>query len=423
MGSADGRLVIYNGAYMADRGLFDVYDIAAGKQIWSYPNNFVGVHGSHNATPAEVGMIRGAFDIAGAAKLPPPLGNIWVIPTNVGEWHILTGDGFYLTKLFEGDQLKVRWPQAAVPGADMTHAPPGLGGEDFGGSIAYGRDGKLYVQAGKTGFWNMEVTGLDSVRALPGDAITINAQDASQAQAMRESERQTMAGAHSLAIKKRTPAFTGDLDADLKGSDIVSFEKTPDAAIRAAATWDDQNLYLAWDVKDPTPWRNSAKVPEDMYVSGDTVDFQLGANPDADKNREEAVAGDLRLSIGNFQGHPAAVLYRKVSAVKKPKIFSSGVIHSYPMDYVSVVSNVNILVKPRTDGYVIEAALPLSVLEFQPSAGLVLHGDFGATHGGADGLRTRLRTYWNNQHTGLVDDAVFELRMEPKYWGQLQFAP
>jgi len=25
--------------------------------------------------------------------------------------------------------------------------------------------------------------------------------------------------------------------------------------------------------------------------------------------------------------------------------------------------------------------------------------------------RTRLRTHWNNQETGLVDDAVFELKM------------
>ena len=423
MGSADGRLVIYNGKYATDRGVFNVYDIAAGKKIWSYPNNFVGVHGSHNATPAEVGMIRGAFDIAGTARLPAPLGNIWVIPTNVGEWHILTGDGFYLTKLFEGDQLKVQWPREAAPGADMSRAPPGIGGEDFGGSIAYGKDGNLYLQAGKTGFWNLEVTGLDSVRALPGDKITISAPEMAQAQALRETGRQTVAGKRSLALKKNTPVFTGNLDDDFKGSDIISFEKTPDAAVRAAATWDDQNLYLAWDVMDRTPWQNSAKVPEDMYLGGDTVDFQLGADPHADTNRREAVAGDLRLSIGNFEGNPTAVLYRKVSQTKKPKTFSSGLVHNYSMDYVDVVRSAKITVKPRTDGYVVEAVIPLSTLNFRPAAGLLLHGDFGATHGGADGLRTRLRTYWSNQDTGLVDDAVFELRMEPKNWGELEFVP
>ena len=421
MGSADDKLMIYNGKYGVDRGTFNVYDIASGKQIWSYPDNFVGVHGSHNATPAEIGMIRGAFDIGGTAKLPDPIGNIWVIPTNVGEWHILTGDGFYLTRLFEGDQLKIKWPKEAIPGADMTRTPCGLGGEDFGGSIAYGKDGRLYLQSGKTGFWNLEVTGLDTVKAIPGKSVEISAAEVAQAQTLHDSQMQTVVGQRSVTVKKSTPAFTGNLTADFKGAEILAFQKTPEAAVRAAATWDDQNLYLAWDVADETPWINAAKVPEDMYVSGDTVDFQMGTDPKADKNRGQAVAGDLRISIGNFQDKATAVIYRKVSGTKKPKTFSSGVIHSYPMDYVDVLVNAKISVKPRKNGYVVEAAIPLADLGFTPSAGLNLTGDFGATHGGAGGTRTRLRTYWNNQHTGLVDDAVFELQMEPKNWGKMTF--
>jgi hypothetical protein len=422
MGSADDQLVLYNGAYDADRSTFNAYSIG-GKMLWSYPNNFVGVHGSHNATPSEIGMIRGAYDIAGTAKLPDPIGNIWVIPTNVGEWHILTGDGFYLTRLFQGDPFKIQWPKEAVPGADMTNTPPGLGGEDFGGSIAGGKDGKLYIQAGKTGFWNLEVTGLDTVRAIAGEKIGMNDADVAQAKTMRESELQIAVGTHTLAIKKATPTFTGDIVADFKGSEVAAFQKSDAAAIKVAAAWDDQNLYLGWNVNDTTPWQNSAKVPEDMYVGGDTVDFQLGADPNAKKDRTEAKAGDLRLSIGNFQNNATAVLYRKVCDNKKPKTFSSGVVHSYPMDFVDVLADAKITVKTRADGYVVEAVIPLSDLGVKLSAGLVLSGDFGATHGGPGGTRTRLRTYWNNQHTGLVDDAVFELQMEPKNWGELQFAP
>jgi len=44
-----------------------------------------------------------------------------------------------------------------------------------------------------------------------------------------------------------------------------------------------------------------------------------------------------------------------------------------------------------------------------------------STHGDPSGTRTRLRSYWSNQHTGIVDDAVFELMMEPKNWGTIQF--
>jgi len=34
-----------------------------------------------------------------------------------------------------------------------------------------------------------------------------------------------------------------------------------------------------------------------------------------------------------------------------------------------------------------------------------------------------LRTHWNNQTTGIVNDEVFELRMEPANWGEISFQP
>ena len=168
---------------------------------------------------------------------------------------------------------------------------------------------------------------------------------------------------------------------------------------------------------------NGATDAAQMYLAGDTVDLQLGTDRGADKNREEAQQGDLRLSIGNFQGRPTAVLYRKVSSVKKPMVFSSGVVKSYPMDFVDVVSLENIKVNVSGSGksYVVEAAIPLATLGLRPAAGLTLRGDVGVTHGDRAGGRTRLRSYWANQHTGLVDDAVFELKMQPKHWGELKF--
>jgi hypothetical protein len=75
----------------------------------------------------------------------------------------------------------------------------------------------------------------------------------------------------------------------------------------------------------------------------------------------------------------------------------------------------------RANGYVVEAAIPLSDLRFNPFRAAERRGDFGATHGGSDGTSTRLRTYWNNQDTGRVDDAVSELIVEPKNWGGLLF--
>ena len=70
--SADGRTVLYNGHYGVPHSDFRCYDIAGGKLLWTYPNNYVGVHGGHHAPPAQVGMIRGAYDIMGSGSLPAP---------------------------------------------------------------------------------------------------------------------------------------------------------------------------------------------------------------------------------------------------------------------------------------------------------------------------------------------------------------
>ena len=219
-----------------------------------------------------------------------------------------------------------------------------------------------------------------------------------------------------------TPKLTGAFDGDFQGAEIFCYQKQDDAAVRSAAAWDDRNLYVAWEVRDNTPWINGATDPAQMYLGGDTVDLQLGTDPKADQNREEAQQGDLRLSIGNFQGRPTAVLYRRVSGVKKPKVFSSGIVSSYAMDFVDLVrlENIKVTVSPGW-GYLVEAAVPLATLGLRSAEGLVLRGDFGVTHGDRAGARTRLRSYWANQHTGIVDDVVFELKMQPRNWGELTF--
>ena len=423
MGSADGRFMLYNASYGADHSTVDCYDIAANKLMWTYPSNFTGVHGSHRACPPEVGMIRGAYDITGTAKLPPPIGNVWVIPTNKGEWHVLTDEGFYLTRLFEGDPMKYSWPDKPAPGAIMDACPPGAGEEAFGGSITQGIDGKLYVQAGHTGFWNVEVVGLETVKPLPGGKISISEADAAQARIYREKYLQAATGTKRLQAQKATPAFTGDLDNDFAGQQIAAYQRMDAARLRTALAWDAQNLYAAWEVKDDSPWVNGADAPEFMYARGDTVDLQLATDPAADAKRQEAAMGDLRLSIGPFQGKPTAVLYRKVAKDKAPRSFNSGVVKDYVMESVTVLpaAKIEVTVDPVKRQYIVEATIPLTALGLQPAHGLTIKGDFGATHGSKAGNDTALRSFWNNQATGLVSDEVFELKMEPQNWGQIEF--
>jgi hypothetical protein len=105
------------------------------------------------------------------------------------------------------------------------------------------------------------------------------------------------------------------------------------------------------------------------------------------------------------------------------KFFSGTVKDGYEMQSVQVLSNAKIEVKVDAPGkrYVVEAAIPLAALGFTPSAGMTCSGDVGVTYGDVAGKDTVLRSYWNNQHTGLVADEVWELVPEPRHWGQITF--
>jgi hypothetical protein len=95
------------------------------------------------------------------------------------------------------------------------------------------------------------------------------------------------------------------------------------------------------------------------------------------------------------------------------------VVKEFIVDSVVPLPQAKIVVTKRGDGYTVEAAIPLADIGLTNKPGLKLRGDFGVTFGNQAGDRTRLRSYWSNQKTGIVDDVVFELKLEPKHWGEI----
>lgn len=415
--SADNRSLLLSLAvagHPAER-LWTCFDLASGALRWTYPNPYFQVHGSHKAPAPEAGLFRGAYGVIGSAT-QPGVGSYWAINGNLGEWWALSADGFFLTRLFNGNVFEWKWPTAAVPGIDMMDLPSGGGGEDFGGSMTQATDGKVYVQSGKLGAWNLALGGLERTVPVGGGSLAMSDADVRQAAEWREKPL-AAAGGSELVARAATIAFTGVLDQDFTAAKTVSYQKSAEASVRTALAHDDAKLYVGWEVKDATPWVNGATDFAQMYASGDTVDLQLGIDSKADPKREAAAAGDLRVSIGNLQGKPTAVLYRFISERKKPRVFTSGVVQGWQVDQVEVLADAQVKVTVDAGrGYVVEAAIPLDQLGVQPKPGLALRGDVGATHGDTAGTRTRLRTYWANQQTGLVDDVVFELKPTPSAW-------
>jgi hypothetical protein len=423
--SADGKVAMgVGGDWGKINSWFTAYDMKTKEELWRYPNTFVGVHGSHFAPTYTIpGLFRGSFGPVAALSLPDPVGDVWVITTNYGEWHVLTKDGFYLTSLFNGYYQNWRWPEKAVPGADMTDCPSGAGGEDFGGTITVAKDGKVYAQSGHTAYWLLEVKGWDKVIRLPKSQVAITEADIPAAAKIREELLQAVSEQKSrVTVKTLTPKFTsGNLGADFANGEFVRFEKGPDTAVTVGCAWDAENLYVGWQVKDATPWVNGASAPESLYATGDTVDLQIGLGEAANPKRTEPALGDIRVSIGNFKGGPKAIGYRKVSERKQPKTFSSGIVAAYPMDWVGELNAKDLKVTTTKDGYTVQVALPWSELGRCPKSGESVKLDFGATYGDPKGLDTMLRNHWSNQRTGIVNDEVHELMMEPAFWGAAKF--
>jgi hypothetical protein len=148
--SADGRFVLAVRNVGADSTL-ECKDTAEGHTQWT------------------IASMAGDEAPMGAALLPPPLGNVWIVASAKGPWRLVNADGFELGNVLEAEPEKVRWPKTAAPGADMTHAS---GNSNFG-SLARTVDGKLYLQVGDSAYWSLEVTGLDQVKPLPGGKLTV----------------------------------------------------------------------------------------------------------------------------------------------------------------------------------------------------------------------------------------------------------
>jgi len=271
---------------------------------------------------------------------------------------------------------------------------------------------------------NLKVVGLDTVKTLGAGTLTLTSAHRVPPRAPVNVPDQHTSAARQVTVRKVSVTFTGDVRRDFAHAEWLDFGRSPSAGVAATIAYDDARLYLGWLVNDDTPWINAATEPAVMYASGDTVDFQLGTDPKANANRTEAALGDLRVSIGNFMGKPTAVIYRRLAADKHPRTFYSGLVRKgYVMESVTTAEQVTIQanVDPGRKRYAVEAAIPWRALGVTLSPGLTLKGDFGATHGNRAGSDTVLRTHWSNQATGLVADAVLELKLEPGNWGVLLF--
>jgi hypothetical protein len=383
-----------------------------GRLAWTYPNRWTNVHGSHNAPLPRAGELQGVLFAAGSAPLDER-SDVFVMIGNHGRAFAMTSDGLYLDEMFKDCRLG---------GANDAYL---IGGEAFGGTFARSeRDGHYYLQAGGIEYRVFRVDGLREVRRLAGTLTVSPAQAAAAERELARKVAETTVPKVATVARRAQPPKIDGRDDDWPADATLRWDKQGRFAVTARLGWDDEKLYLHYNVADDSPWVNRGQDWQTLFKTGDSIDLQLGTDDRAPGDRTGPVPGDLRLLIAPFDGGNVAVLYRHRVPGAPP---AEAVVFQSPwraekVDSVRRLSEATVAVRREGGRYHVEAAVPLATLGLTRPGGRSIRADVGVIHGDRDGTINLLRNYWSNQATMLVNDVPGEIMLTPRLWGTLRFA-
>ena len=388
-----------------------------GRLLWSYPNRWVNVHGSHDAPLPTAGELQGVLFFSGVAPLDDQA-DVTLMNGNHGRAFVMTTDGLYVDEMFPDCRLMTN-PQAGGIGI--------LGGECFGGTFGRSKtDGNYYFQGGGIEYRIYRVDGLrETVRSQGAFTVTPE-----QAVAAERNKTRVLAAKTPLRDARisfiKAPLAVEKKAADWTLEPMVQWSRDGQFPVVVLAAHDGKTLFLSFSVKDSSPWVNNGKDWQLLFKTGDSVDLQLGTDPKANPKRSAPVPGDLRLLIAPFQVGNIAVLYRHRLPGATDSVVFQCPWRNEKVDSVRRLESAKIAVSRSGDSYLVKAAVPLSELGLDASAfGKPLRCDFGVIYGDAEGTTNIFRNYWSNQATGLVNDVPGEIMLTPNLWGNatLEIAP
>jgi len=369
------------------------------------------------------GVVLFPFQAHGVADAPAACGGeliCWV--SDFGQRYLFTDDMLYVGQLFKDGRLPYEdWPVNPKRGFRANDMAPGQ--ETFHGFFTRLDDGRYILTSGSTDCRVFELKGIDSLRRLPGGTVTLGTEQlarAAEIRAFRQSggrERGRMAVAAAKAVT--VDGQLGDWNREASTARIA-VDAERGAEVMTAA--DEANLYVAWEVRKPTPLRNRADRWQLAFVGGDAVDLMYrrpGDKLDVPGVRQ----GDLRLVIAELGGGLKAVLFRPVSDAKAPYLFDAfegaGRANAVCMDEVRLAPEVKVALTRAGQGYIVEAAIPWPLLGGKPAVGTEFRVDFGVMFGGeAAGRKVERRAYWENRDTQIIADIPSEAALQPANWGK-----
>ena len=367
------------------------YDAVTGKRLWRVAGT-----AKQGAKDVRFTNVNGEYDIPGLGHMV--CGWQWH-----GNWrpYIVTTDGLYV----------------GSPQEDGKLGPAGMWDESFRYFFQMPDGTPLMINGANDAQHLLKIKGLEKGGRF-ASSLTITAADAQIA------AKSTPDAVAAEPIEVQTPLAMTWLDkaSEIDGS-LSDWEMGRGAVIDAGqgrkATVsmgrDATTLYLAYHVNEDKPLRNQGANWQTLFLTGDCVDLMLATDPNADPHRGSAVAGDLRLLMGEFQNKPIAVLYRPVVPGTKQKVQ----LMAAQIDRIDKLTDAKVAVRRGEGFYELEAAIPLASLGVAPNISGALRGDVGVIYADATGRDRAVRSYHFNRKTGMTADLTTEATLQPAEWGTI----
>jgi len=303
--------------------------------------------------------------------------------------------------------------------------------ENFNGTL-YRRstDGKTYFSGGDADMRIWELTGLNTLKRHSREFQVTKAMFA---QSKRNAQQAATAQAHKLGKKacyvRRLRGGRADGQYHEWGAaHVLTIHMDDKRAASAQLGYDDKNLYLRFQVTDESPLKNTPTDYKLLFKTGDAIELQISSNMNTrnvrSQNRQDPKIGDTRVIMTRKPDGQmvATVLRPRIAEREKPHRHTyESVVWKEPFDEVREVNDLPMHAKTGANSYVVEAAVPWTLLGIEPKPGLKLAGDVGVIYGDKGGTRNAIRYMWNDKspEVSINNDIPSEVRMHPNDWGQL----
>ncbi len=367
-----------------------------GKPRWSYPHiaRWRDALGMPITGPGKLWGMTGNMGVAG---------DYFAMMTYFNPNHIFALDGRYVAAVLGDSRLGGRGPYQGQPeGQGGTFVKLDLDGRERYFIIHGGQDVRVW-----------EVKGLDTIQKLAGGVYEHTAEAAATARNAFEQWQAAKAGRAELTIVRGRDALDQALPVGKTIDDQRQFE--------ARVAYDENNLYVRYDVRTPHPLVNATAEEMLVFRGGNCLDLQIATDPNADPERKTPAPGDLRLLVTRQAGKPFAMLYRpRLAGFDGQRIVLESPTGSEPFDAISRDPRVGLEYQQAKGSFTAVLTVPLALLGWQPQSGQSVKIDLGYIFGNATGTRAAIRGYWNNNSfsANVVDDIPNESRLEPAQWGE-----